>query len=289
MDISIIIVSWNVRDLLKRCLTSIFKHSQGISFEVLVVDNASADGTADMVAREFPQVTLLVQRENLGFAKANNIGLAQSQGTHVFFLNPDTEIFENSIKILFDILESNPVVALVGPRLVYPDTATQPSVKRDPTVCDQVIIALKLHHTVKPRCLTRYLAKDFDYGKEEQVQQLMGAAIAARGSVIRRMGGWNERYFIWWEDVDLCARVRAAGHTVLYTPLTTVIHHEGKSFVQQRSFSKQRRFMRGMRTYFKLHRPIWEYLIISLITPLSLVLALAAQLLRIKPQTQSRV
>lgn len=289
VDVTILIVNWNVRDLLARCLESIFSHTRGVTFEVIVIDNASSDGSPRMVADRFPQVRLFAESVNHGFSKANNLGLRHACGRHIVFLNPDTELIENSIKTLVDILDTRPEIALLAPRLLFGDHSLQTNVKRDPTVCDQMLIALKVHHFFKPACLRRYLAHDFRYDQDARVEQVMGAALAARGSAIKKLGGWNESYFVWWEDIDLCTSAREAGYGVFYSPATTIIHHEGRSFAQQRSVQKQIRFMRGMRTYFKTHRSWHEWLLITILTPFSIALAAIAQVFSVNPRSQSRV
>src|SRR4030042_6320390 len=121
MELSIIIVSWNVKHLLHKCLLSIYEKTQDLDFEVFVVDNASKDNSAAMVATEFPQVNLIASNENLGFAKANNLALEQIQGKYVLFLNPDTELTENSLKVIFDLMEQDEKINLLTCRLNYPD------------------------------------------------------------------------------------------------------------------------------------------------------------------------
>ena len=146
MDLSIIIVSWNVKELLKKCLLSIYDKTQNLEFEVFVVDNASKDATALMVATQFAQVNLIASNENLGFAKANNLAIEQAQGKYVLFLNPDTELTDNSLKVMFDLMEQDEKIALSTCQLIYPDGTLQKNVKNNPGLCDQIIILLKLHH-----------------------------------------------------------------------------------------------------------------------------------------------
>lgn len=289
MDLSIIIVSWNVKNLLKKCLQSIYDQTTGLDFEIIVIDNASADGSAQMVLEKFPRVDLIASTENLGFAKANNLGLEQAQGNFVCFMNPDMELVENSFKTMHDLMVNNKKTGLATCQLVYPDLERQNNIKNNPGLCDQVLILLKLHHLIKPGCLKRYLAKDFDYFKEQKVEQIMGAFVFADDDFFRQIGGWDTDYWLWWEDVDLCKRVQDAGYDIIYTPKTKIIHHEGKSFAQQASLAKQKRFNRGMCIYFKKHHNILSYLIISLLSPISLFLAWLTQLFKIKQKPQSKI
>jgi hypothetical protein len=289
MNLSIIIISWNVKELLKKCLQSIYDKTLDLEFEIFVVENASKDNSAVMVATEFPQVNLIASNENLGFAKANNLALEQAQGKYVLFLNPDTELTENTFKVMFDLMEQDERIALATCQLNYPDSTLQKNVKNNPGLCDQLLILLKLHHFIQPKCLQTYLAKDFDYSNEQEVKQIMGAFMFAKTDVIKEIGGFDTDYFIWWEDLDLCKRIQDLGQKIIYTPKTKIIHHEAKSFEQQMSLEKQKRFNRGMAIYFKKHVGLIVYWLIGLLGLISLGLAWLSQVFKIKPKTQSKI
>ncbi|OGY42410.1 MAG: hypothetical protein A2Y82_04685 [Candidatus Buchananbacteria bacterium RBG_13_36_9] len=289
MELSIIIVSWNVKHLLHKCLLSIYEKTQDLDFEVFVVDNASKDNSAAMVATEFPQVNLIASNVNLGFAKANNLAFAQTRGKYVLFMNPDMELAENSFPQLIELMENDDKIALATCRLIYPDWSLQRNIKNNPGLCDQVLILLKLHHYLQPKCLKKYLAKDFDYNKEQEVKQIMGAFVFSRGEIIKEINGWDEDYFIWWEDLDLCKRIQDLGYKIAYTPKTKIIHYEAKSFEQQRSLEKQKRFNRGMALYFLKHKGVLSYIVVKLLSNIGLVLAWLTQILNIKPKTQAQI
>jgi len=289
MDLSIIIVSWNVKDLLQKCLQSIYGKTQGLEFEVFVVDNASKDGSSQMVLKEFSQATLISSNVNLGFGKANNLALEQASGKYILFMNPDMELIENSFPKLVELMDKDPKIALATCQLIYPDGSRQKNVKNNPGLCDQLLILLKLHHFFQPKCLKRYLAKDFDYEKEREVKQIMGAFIFANGEIIKQMGGWDADYFLWWEDLDLCKRIQDSDYKIVYFPKTKIIHHEAKSFEQQMSLEKQKNFNRGMRIYFKKHGSLLAYSLIYLLSLLGLFLAYLSQIFKIKPKPQSRI
>lgn len=131
--------------------------------------------------------------------------------------------------------------------------------------------------------------KDFDYLSEKSVEQAMGACIFTRTDVIKKLGGWNEQYWLWWEDVELCKTFLDNGYKILFTPLTEIIHYEGKSFEQTFGLKKQKRFNRGLLLYFKRHKPKYQYYILYLLQPLSWALTIMTQLLKIKARPQSRV
>jgi len=290
MKITIIIVSWNVKELLQKCLKSIFDYTKDVNFEVYVVDNNSSDDTVDMVEKNFPQVKLIANDYNAGFAKANNQPFAKSVGEEVLFMNPDMEFTENSIKIMHEFLNRHPKTDIATCGLKYPDSERQYNIKRLPSFLSQLLILLKLHHLFYfLPTLQRYLAKDFNYNTESEVENIMGAFVYARTEKFIEIGKWNEDYWLWWEDVDLCKKAKDCGLTIMYTPDTSVIHHEGKSFAQVASVPKQKRFIIGMLTYFKKHHPYWQYLVLKALSPISVGLAQISQLLKIKPRPQSRV
>lgn len=289
MDLSIIIVSWNVKELLKGLLESIFVYTKDIKFEVIVVDNSSKDGSAEMVKKNFSQVKLIENKKNFGYSKAYNQGLKIGKGKYLLSMNPDMELTENTFKKMVDFMNENPEIGLSTCQLLYEDKTLQPNVKDNPGLCDQAVILLKLHHFIKPKCLKNYLAKDFDYTKEAEVKQIMGAFTFAKKQVMEKLGYWCEDYFAWWEDIDLCYSAQKNKIIIGYTPISKVIHYEGKSFAQEMSYKKQKRFNKGMRIYFKKYKPFWQYLIIFILSPISLLLSLVVQLLKIKPRTQSKI
>ncbi len=282
MQLSIIIVSWNVRDQLRRCLQSIYQYTANVSFEVWVVDNASADASADMVANEFPQVKLIRNSTNRGFGAANNQAYQQASGDYILFLNDDTEISDNIFFKLLEHFSTLPTtVAMLGCTLINPDQSIQPSVRRWPTWQDQTAILLKLHH-LWPRLVARYACEDFDYQREQPVDQIMGAFMLARRSALVKVGVFDEDYFVWFEEVDLQKRLWQAGYEVWYTPVVKCLHRRGQSFAQLRRPAAQAMFNRSLRTYFRKHHSGLAYGWISLLTPISLLLAYVHQLVRTK-------
>lgn len=280
MDLSIIIASWNVKQYLEQCLQSIFTYTKGITFEVIVVDNASQDGSAEMVASQFPQVQLIRNTTNRGFGAANNQGLAQAQGQYILFLNDDTKIKDNIFKILVDKYNATTEsIGMIGCRLVNADGSQQYSVRAFPTVFDQTVVLLKLHHLF-PKLLDHYWQKNFDYSQEQTVDQVMGAFMLIPKQLLDQVGAFDEAFFNWFEEVDLQQRLKAVGYQVLYTPIVSCTHVKGPSFVQLTKPAAQRMFNRSMRTYFRKHHSVVAYAWISLLNPVSIMLAYALQALR---------
>lgn len=261
--VSFVIVSWNVRDLLRHCLRSIVTHTQ-IAHEVIVVDNASRDGSPKMVAAEFPQVKLIRHQVNLGFARANNRGLQEVRGDHIFFLNCDTELLEDSAAVLVAALRDQ-AVGLIGPELLNSDRTHQQSVRRFPTLADQVMVLLKLRPFFSwTPVMKRYFADPgAGQARPVMVDQIMGAAMMARAEVVHQLGGFDDGYPNWFEEVDLCQRARRAGYQIEYCPATRVIHHGGTSFRQVLSLKKHQWMLAGLRRYSRKFWPAWQAMVIA--------------------------
>jgi GT2 family glycosyltransferase len=295
MQLSIITVSWNVRELVSRLLDSIFQFTDELEYEVIVVDNDSKDDTVKFLTENYAawieskKLIVIDNKFNAGFSKANNQGLKIAQGKYVLFMNPDMELLENSFKKLFDFMEQTPNVGISTCRLLYGDKTVQPNVKSDPDLCSQILILLKLHHFLAwLPCLKKYLRKDFDYSQKQYVEQVMGAFIFTKKELMDNINGWNEDYWLWWEDLELCKTVREAGFEIVYLPITEVIHYEGKSFSQTHGLIKQKRFNSGMLTYFKKHHTKFAYILLLGLQPISSLLTILTQLAGIKPRTQSK-
>lgn len=293
VDISIVIVNWKVKDLLKRCLESIHQHTKGVSFEIFVIDNNSQDGSVEMLRKDFPDVRVIASSVNLGFSKGQNKGILPSQGKYVLILNPDTYFQEDSLTKMYAWMEGpeHARVGFLGPRLVYADGRLQPSIKHFPTLLSQVIILLKLHHVSSWFPPVRhYLWKDFDYTKEQPVEQIMGAAIFARGDVLRDvLKGFDEDFWLWFEDIDICQRMLQAGYENWYSPVTTIFHEEGKSFGQVMAPRKQKIFNNGLKVYAGKYFGMGGSLLITFLHPVSMLLSYVVSWLHIRPRPQSHV
>lgn len=283
MDLSIIIVSWNVKNLLKKCLESIYRETKNIKYEVFVVDNASKDETVEMVQNEFPQVHLIANQNNLGFAKANNQAIQQAKGDFILLLNPDTEIIENALDKMVSFMKSHPEAGVAGCQILNPDRTIQPSVRRFPTLASHIIILLKLHNFFsRAKSIRNYYIMDFSYQAMKEVDQVMGACLMTKREVIDKVGLLDDKFFIWYEEVDFCQRVKKAGWKVLFSPEAKIIHEKGKSFDQYLPVEKQAMLNKSILYYFHKHRPFGEYFILILFYPVSLFLAFLVQLFKVK-------
>ncbi|MFH1171100.1 MAG: glycosyltransferase family 2 protein [bacterium] len=273
IDISVIIVSWNVSELLESCLTSL-RRETGITKEILVVENASRDGSADMVREKFSDVVLIVNKENRGFARANNQGIRRARGRHILLLNPDTEVHAGTLATTVRTLDEHREIGILGCSIFGKDGVRQHSVRRDPTLSSQLLILLKMHvFFPKLSALQRYFAVDFSYTHAEDVEQVMGAFLAFPAQLIERIGLLDEGFFLWFEEVDYCRRTRASGLRVRFDPMITITHAGGESFGQLLSIEQQLLFNRSLLRYFhKQHSPL-AFALLALLTPLSILLA----------------
>ncbi len=234
-DLSIIIVSWNVCDLLAACLDSIISTTgDKLELEIIVVDSASTDATVAMLRERYPQVRVLPQTENLGFTRCNNLGLKAAAGRHLMLLNPDTEVIGNALVTLVNFLDAHPDVGIVGPHTLNSDGTTQSTRRRFPTPAILFIESTWLQPYAPKAWLNfYYVANDAaDDGDILEVDWVQGSALAARRTVYEHIGGLDEGYVMYSEEVDWCKRAKAAGWHVFYVGTAQIVHHGGKSTEQ---------------------------------------------------------
>jgi N-acetylglucosaminyl-diphospho-decaprenol L-rhamnosyltransferase len=231
VELSIIIVSWNVRELLHRCLASV-SFDPG-SAEIIVVDNASHDGSPEMVRADFPQVHLVANQGNRGFTAANNQGLALSQGRYLLLLNPDTEVVGDALATMLRYIEAHPRVGALGPRLCYPDGSLQSSRRRFPTLATALLESTVLQEWwADNHILRHYYIADTPDDAVQPVDWVVGACLLVRRQAYEQVGGLDEGFFMYSEELDWCKRIKNAGWQVVYLPTATIVHHEGKSSEQ---------------------------------------------------------
>jgi GT2 family glycosyltransferase len=234
MELSIIIVNWNSADLLRKCLASVLSTAINCEFEILVIDNASYDGSDKMVAEQFPSVRFFQSDQNLGFAAGNNLAFQRCTGRLVLFLNPDTEVVGDAIEIMRRTFSTQPDAGVVGPKLVNADLSVQIDCMRAfPTIINQMTDA----------SLTRKIFGRFDFAGVKpvlagsngpiRVEMLPGTCIMLKREIFDQAGRFNERYFMYAEDVELNYRVQAAGWANYYVSSAAVIHHGGQSSNQK--------------------------------------------------------
>jgi N-acetylglucosaminyl-diphospho-decaprenol L-rhamnosyltransferase len=232
-DLSVVIVSWNTRELLTRCLASLLADAaaSGITLDVIVIDNASADGSAAALAQHFPSITVEALEANTGFAAATNRGIRRASGGDILLLNPDTELLPGALAALRRALHSMPHAGLVGGLLLNPDGSLQSSGYRFPHLAQTFLDFFPLH----PRLVGSQLNGRVPHGdglSPYAVDHPLGACMLVRREVVERVGLLDECFFMYSEEIDWCRRIVAAGWTVLIAPAARIIHFGGQSTSQ---------------------------------------------------------
>lgn len=282
MKLSVIIVSWNSEEWLRKCLDSLFKQTSEIDFEVIVVDNASKDLSVKVAMNEFSQVKVIENPLNKGWATAVNQGIEAASGEYICLLNPDTMIVDRTMEQLVAFLDEYQQVGVVGPHLINEDGSTQRSIRRRPRLRDQLRIVLKLHVLFPDsKAMRSYLWRDFNYQSTQEVEQLMGACMMIRREVFEQVGIFDETFFLWFDEVDFCRRVYdRSSYKIYYNAHSHLIHAGGDSFDKLRSLKKQGIYLKSLRYYFKKHKHWFSWFTILFFTPLSWFLAWAGGLFK---------
>ncbi len=267
--VAVIIVSYNVRDLLARCLESIVASRQAVDLApVYVVDNASSDGSTAMVRERFPWVELIASTENLGFARANNLALralglpdAAAAPDAVLLLNPDAELLPGAVDVLAACLDARPNVGMVGPQLQYADGRFQHSAFRFPSLAQIFLDFFPLHgRLLDSRINGRYPQALYAHGEPFAADFVLGASMLVRTDALRQVGLLDEGYFMYAEEMDWAWRMRAAGWSVLCAPAARVIHHEGQSSRQFRERAFVELWRSRWRFFDRYYPPAWRWI-----------------------------
>jgi GT2 family glycosyltransferase len=237
MDVSIIIVNFNTRESLRRCLHSVHAFPPPRKLETIVVDNASGDGSAEMVRRLFPQVKVLQNRDNRGFSSGFNRGIRNSSGSVLLALNPDIILSPGCVDTLAEFLDRHPDAGICGPKLLNPDGSLQLSCRAFPTLLNVFFGRRSIWNRLFPRnrMSRSFLKADLDYSVVQEVDWLVGACMMIRRRVAESVGLFDEDYFLYVEDTDYCYRAREKGFRVFYVPSASATHERGaatrKAFV----------------------------------------------------------
>lgn len=252
MDVSVVIVSWNVADLLMACLESLYRTPSRYTFEVLIVDSASTDDTVARVRARFPQVRLFALRENVGFTKGNNIALREARGRHLFLLNPDTEVLGNALDVLVAYMDAHPDVGIAGPHTLNTDGTTQSTRRRFPTLAVGFYESTWLQPYAPRPLLAHYYAQDVADDAIADVDWVQGSALLARRDVYDALGGLDEGYVMYCEELDWCKQAKGAGWRVVYVGTAHIVHHGGRSS-EQVGARKHIMFQTSKLRYFRKH------------------------------------
>ena len=269
MDLSIIIVNYKTSGPLKDCLASIYRTLDGLKFEVLVIDNHSRDKGLAALEKLFPQVRFIKNPCNEGFAKANNRAAELSKGTTLLFLNPDTRLTEGAVASMHTHLLATPKIGVLGPKVLNPDGSLQYSCRSFPTLWTGLFNRYSLLSRLFPnnQFTRRYLMTDFDHKETRQVDWVSGCCLMMRSPTFKSVGGFDEHYFLFNEDVDLCRTLKDHNYKVVYFPDARVFHDITSSNrkVPFRIILKRHR---GMSYYFKKHHggnPVFQTLVHTMV------------------------
>ncbi|WP_259473243.1 glycosyltransferase family 2 protein [Clostridium estertheticum] len=250
IDISIIIVNYNTKQLLADTIQSVIDTVGQITYEIIVVDNASSDGSIEMIKKQYPKVNLIENKDNLGFPKANNIGIKQAGGRYVLLLNSDTKVLDNCIQKCLEYMDGNIEAGAIGCKLLLTSGKLDHACKRGfPTPEASLYYILKLHklfpHSKK---FGEYTLNYLPIDEINEVDALTGAFMMVRKKVIDKAGLLDETFFMYGEDLDWCFRIKEAGYKVIYYPEAVTIHYKGGS-------SKRKRY----KTIYEFHRAMYIF------------------------------
>jgi GT2 family glycosyltransferase len=230
LDVSIIIVAWNVRQLLHDCLKSVYDQTEGIDFEVIYVDNASNDGSVEMVVEHFPKVKIIENRENEGFIKANNQGIEISEGRYILLLNSDTIVLDNAIAKIVDFADEHPEAGVIGGKVVNPDGTLQRSCFMYPSVLNTFLSSTYLS-SMFPRSV--FFGREYytwwDYDDVREVETIGGCFSLVRATALQQVGLMDVTYFVYGDDPDWCFRFKKKGWKIMFTPDPRIVHYGGQT------------------------------------------------------------
>ncbi len=268
IDLSISIVNYNAKDLLQQCLHSIFSNVDNLNIEVWVVDNASIDGSAEMVESMYPQVNLIKNSSNRGFIKANNQGLRKSNGRYVLSLNNDTIVLPGALSTMVEFMDSHPDAGAIGAKLLNPDGTLQLSCRDFPTYSAAIFNRYSLLTKLFPnnKFSRKYLKTDWDHNDVREVDWVSGSCLLVRREVIETVGIMDEDYNMYVDDVDWCYRIWKHGWKVYYVPDAKIIHYIGMggTHVNPPKMTIERH--KSMYKFYKKHyskNPLLDYLVLS--------------------------
>ncbi|MFH1008586.1 MAG: glycosyltransferase [Candidatus Latescibacterota bacterium] len=255
MDLSVVILNYNVKSFLEQAIRSTLAAMEGIDGELFVVDNASTDGSVEMVRDGFPQVTLIANTENVGFARGNNIALRKCQGRHILLLNPDTVVHRDSLRVMVDFMDQHPEAGAAGCKILNPDGTLQLACRRGfptPGVAFFKIVGLSRLFP-RSRLFGRYNLTYLDPEQTTEVDAISGSFMMVRREVLERVGLLDETYFMYGEDLDWFYRIRLAGYKIFYVPATEIVHFKGESSKRVPKTKHLVDFYRAMYLFVRKH------------------------------------
>ena len=256
--VSLILVNYNGASVVLDCLRSLLQFLHSIPYEIIVVDNASTDGSAALIAENFPTVQLIRQAENRGFGTGNNVGGKQAKSEFLFFLNTDTVLMSDVLPPLVRLMQEQPDVGIIGTKLLNADGSLQLSVAKEISIAGEYQTLRQLKQYALPQ-QQGDIQQQFEHA--QIVDIVIGAAFFVRRSLFEALNGFDETFFMYFEESDLCQRARDRGWKILYTPEVSIIHLGGYS-VGKVSERMRLEYRRSQLYYYRKHRPLWEQVVI---------------------------
>lgn len=277
-DVSICVLNWNQRPLLKECLASCLRElgQSKLAGQVIVVDNASTDGSPEMVSELFPKVNLILNKENAGFSAANNQAIQLSTGRYVLILNNDTVLLPGCLEIMVAFMDSHPRVGVTGPKLLNRDGSIQRGYHRALPTLAELLLALFWLDRFWPGKLLADRARGIDEGLTHPtpIEQVAGCAMLLRRQALDSAGFFDESFEYWYEDVELCHRFLKGGWEIYYLPQAQIIHYGGASFATLGPSKTTPMRISGQLQYFRKHKGVFQYAILKGMAILGLLLRL---------------
>ena len=257
MDLSVIIVNWNTKDLVCQCLDSLYQKVKKIEMEIFVVDNGSMDGSGAAVRERFPEVNLIENPINLGFAKANNQAMRLSKGKYLLLLNPDTQIKEGAIERLFSFMNAHPEAGIVGAQLLNSDGSKQNSIANFPSLATELLNKTLLRWFFPEK----FPGKERDYLDPIKVDSVIGACMMVKRNAVEQVGLLDEEYFLFLEETDWCYRMKRAGWEIYHIPQAEIFHFQGKSAGAEKEKARIE-YYRSRYYFFKKNRGRFQWSIL---------------------------
>jgi GT2 family glycosyltransferase len=281
-DVSVVIVTYKEGlDVLKACFDSVARQA-GVSWELIVVDNGASEATRGLLC-SYNGSTYIRNASNRGFAAAVNQGMKRSNGRYILLLNPDTSFGPETFAKMITHLDADQNVGIASSIIRYPDESLQESIRRFPRVIDQLLIMLKVPHYLKHlRAIDRYMMRDVDPLLTQDVDSIMGAFMWIRREVIEKIGWFDERYFIWFEEVDYCKMVHDSGWLIRHYADVEMTHHRGHTFNQIATRRKQKWIRTSLRKYMLKHHGVFSAGLFWLLTPIFIILGFVASIIKPK-------
>ena len=273
MDLSVVTVAWNCEKFIAKQIESVKNACKDLEYEHIIIDNNSSDNTAGIINDQ--DIKLVPNKSNRGFSYANNQGVKISTGKYILFLNPDMELTEKTnLSTMFKYMDENDNVGIISSKLVDKkgEINKNEGPRRFPKVWEQLLLMLKVPHLL-PKVLNKYHYKDLDLEKIQEVDTVRGSFMLVRSGVIKRLGNaFDERFFLWFEDVDFCKEVKKLGFKIVYNPSFSCVDLIGESFGQIDLIKKQRQFLDSMLIYFKKWQPSYKWIWLAIAKPIAMII-----------------